>query len=58
MFTEVLLILPVYVNLLVIWLRFRHVAMMMVNVETILNNEEIFGHTVDTPKEGVGQYRN
>ena len=30
---------------------------MMADVENILNDEEIFGDTVDTPKEGVEQHR-
>ena len=29
---------------------------MVVNVENILNNEELFGNTIDTPKEGVDQH--
>ena len=47
---EVLLILPLYVILFVIWLRFRHVIKIMGDAENILNNEEFFGDTVDTPK--------
>ena len=30
---------------------------MMADVESILNDEEFFGDTVDTPKEGVEQHR-
>ena len=30
---------------------------MMVDVEKILNDEEFFGDTADTPKEGVEQHR-
>ena len=29
----------------------------MADAEKILNNEEYFGDTVDTPKEGVEQHR-
>ena len=29
----------------------------MADLENILNNEELFGDTVDTPKEGVEQHR-
>ena len=46
-----------YVILFVIWWRFRHVIKMMVDVENILNNKVFFGHTVDTPKEGVEQHK-
>ena len=51
--TEVLLILPIYVILFVIWWRFRHLTKMMADAETTQNDEEFFGCTVDTPKEGV-----
>ena len=30
---------------------------MMADVENILNDEELFGNAVDTPKEGVEQHR-
>ena len=46
MTTKVLLILPLYVTLFVIWLRFRHVIKMM--PENILTDEEFFDDTVDT----------
>ena len=57
MITEVLLILLVSAVLFVIWLRFRHVIKMMADVENIWKDEEFFGDTVDTPKEGVEQHR-
>ena len=55
--TEVLLILPLYLTLFLIWWRFRHVIKMMANVENILNDEDFFGEIVDTPKEGIEQHR-
>ena len=45
-----------YVTLFAIWLRFRHVIKMMADEEILLNNE-CFGDTVNTPKEGIEQYR-
>lgn len=29
----------------------------MIDVENILNNDELFGDTVDTPKKGTEQHR-
>ena len=43
--------------LFVIWWRFQHVIKVMVDVENILNDDESFGDTVDTPKEGIEQHR-
>ena len=57
MVTEVLLQLPLYVILFVMWWRFRHVIKIMIEVKSILNDDEFFGDTVDTPKEGVEQHR-
>ena len=57
MITEVLLILHLYAILFVIWWQFRHLIKMMADVENILNDEELFGNAVDTPKEGVEQHR-
>ena len=57
MITEVLLILPLYLILLLIWRRFQHVIKEMVDVQNILNDDDFFGDTVDTPKEGIGQHR-
>ena len=51
--TEVLLILPLYLILLFIWWRFRHLIKMMAAVGYILNDNEPFGDVVDTPKEGI-----
>ena len=44
-----------HVTLFAIWLRFRHVIKMMADEEIILNNE-FFGDTVNTPKEGIEHY--
>ena len=57
MITEVLFMLPLHLTLFLIWLRFRHVIKIMSDVENILNDEEFFGDTVNTPKEGVEQHK-
>ena len=57
MITEVLLILPLYLILFFIWWRFRHLIKAMTEVENILNDDEFFLDTVDTPKGGLQQYR-
>ena len=57
MITEVLLILPLYLTLFLIWWRFRHLIKAMTDIENMLNNDELFADTVDTPKEGVEQYK-
>ena len=48
---EVLLILPLYAILFVMWWRFRHLVKMMADEENAV------GDAVDTPKEGVEQHR-
>ena len=53
MITEVLLILPLYLILLLISWRFRHLIKAMVDVENILNDDDFFGDTVDTAKESI-----
>ena len=53
MITEVLLILPLYLILFLIWWRFRHLIKAMADVENILNDNDFFPDTVDTPKEGT-----
>ena len=57
MITEVLLALPLYLILFFIWWRFRHVIKIMGDVENILNDDEFFEDTVDTPKEGIEQHK-
>ena len=57
MITEVLLILPLYLAWFFIWWQFRHVIKIMADVENILNDDEVFGDIVDTPKEGIYQHR-
>ena len=57
MITEVLLILPLYLILFFIWWQFRHVIKAMADVENILNDNELFGDIVDTPKEGIHQHK-
>ena len=55
--TKVLRLLPLYLILFVVWWRFRHVTKAMDDVENILNGDDFFGDTVDTPKEGIEQHR-
>ena len=57
MITEVLLTLPLYLTLFLIWWRFRHLIKIMADVENILNDDDFFGDSVDTPKEGIEQHR-
>ena len=57
MITKVLRLLPLYLILFVVWWRFRHVTKAMDDVENILNGDDFFGDTVDTPKEGIEQHR-
>ena len=57
MITEVLLILTLYLILLFIWRRFRHLIKAMADVENILNDDDFFGDAVDTPKERIEQHR-
>ena len=56
MITEVLLILPLYLILFLTWWQFRHTIKIMIDVENILNDDDFFGDTVDTPKEGIEQH--
>ena len=55
MITEVLLILPLY--LIFIWWRFRPVINIIADVENMLNDDDFFGYSFDTPKEGIEQHR-
>ena len=48
---------PLYLILFFIWWRFRYVIKAMVDVENILNNDGFFGDIIDTPKEGIEQYK-
>ena len=57
MITEVLLILPIYLILNFTWWRFRPVIKAMASVENILSDDDFFGDIVDTPKEGIEQYK-
>ena len=56
MITEVLLILPLYLILFFIWWRFQHLIKVMANVENIFD-DDFSGDIVDTPKEGMEQYK-
>ena len=51
------LILPLYLILFFIWLRFRSIIKIMADVGDILNENEFFGDVVDTPKEGIEQHK-
>ena len=55
--TEVSLLLLLYLILFFIWRRSRHVIKAMTRIETILNDDDFFGDTVDTSKEGTIEYR-
>ena len=57
MITEVLLILPLYLILFFIWWQFRHLIKIKADAENILNDDDFFGDSVDTPKEDIGQHR-
>ena len=39
------------------WYRFRRLIKIMGDIENILTNDEFFGDTVDTPKEGIEQHK-
>ena len=55
MITEVLL--PLYLILFSIWWRFKPLIKAMTDVGDILNDDNFFGDTVDTPKEGIEQHK-
>ena len=57
MITEVLLVLPLYLILFFIWWRFQPLIKTMSGVGDILNDNEFFGDIIDTPKEGIEQYK-
>ena len=57
MVTETLLVLSLYLTLFLIWWRFRYLIKAMANAENILNDDDFFGDTVDTPKEGTEQHK-
>ena len=57
MMTEVLLILPLYLILFLIWWLFWHVIKAIADVENILNDGDFFRDTFDTPKEDIEQHR-
>ena len=56
MITEVLLVLPLYLILFFIWQRCQPLIKAMSGVGDILNSDDFFD-TVDTPKEGIDQYK-
>ena len=56
MITEVLLVLSLYLILFFIWWRFQPLIKVMSGVEDVLNDDDFFD-TVDTPKEGIDQYK-
>ena len=55
--TEVLLTLPLYLILFLIWWKFIHLIKIMADVENILNDDDFLGDSVDTLKEGIEQHR-
>ena len=56
MMTEVLLILPLYLILFLIWWPFRHLIKIIADAGEILNTE-VFRDVVDTPKKGIEQHK-
>ena len=52
-----LLILPLYLILFLIWWQFRRLIKIMTDVENMLNDHDFFGHVIDTPREGIEQHR-
>ena len=56
MITVVFMILPFYLIWFFIRWRFRRVIKAMADVGNILNDDDLFGDTVDTLKEGIGQH--
>ena len=57
MITEALLVLPLYLILFFICWRLSPVIKAMIDFENILKDDEFFGDTVDTPKEGTEQHK-
>ena len=57
MITEVLLTLPLYLILILIWWRLQHLMKIMADVENILIDGDFFRDTVDTTKEGIEQHK-
>ena len=50
MITKLLLVLPLYLALFLIWYQFRHLTKIMASAEGVLND------VVDTPEEGIEQH--
>ena len=57
MITEVLLILPLYLILFFIWWRSGRLIKIMADVGNILNDDDVFGHVVDTPKKDIVDHK-
>ena len=58
MTTEVLLILPLYLILFVIWWRFRHLINIMADVENILNEDDFFEMLLIHKKKALSSIEN
>ena len=56
--TEVLLILPLYLILFVIWWRFRHLINIMADVENILNEDDFFEMLLIHKKKALSSIEN
>ena len=56
MITKGLLIIPLCLIWFVISCRFWCIIKVMADVESVLNNDEFFGHTTDTLKAGIEQH--
>ena len=56
MITEVLLILPLYLILFLIWWRFQPLIKAMIDVGDIFD-DDFLDDVADTPKEGIEQHK-
>ena len=52
-----LLILPLYLIVPFIWWRFWYLIKIVADVGNILNDDDFLGDVLDTPKEGIVQYK-
>ena len=56
MFLELALVLPLYIVVWYVLIRYRHVINAMTSLDNLLSNiDEGFDDVVDTPEEGVAQ---
>ena len=58
MVTKVLLILPLYLILLFMWYRFRHLIKIMADVGDILNDDDFFDDVLILQKKALSNIKN